>query len=66
MAYGIGEQLEAHIDKTAPWNPKKPWKIQRTMWRRLYKRMKNRRERRRAKLDPSCEPEYKRYHGWEY
>ena len=66
MAYGIGEQLEPGFWKQVVWNPDKPWQYQKSTWRKYCKIMKNRRERRRVKLNPLCQPEYKRYHGWEY
>ena len=66
MAYGIGEQLEPDVYKVVFWNPEKPWQVQKTMWRRYCKKSKVRRERRRTKLDVDCNPEYKRYKGWEF
>jgi len=65
MAYGKGEQLEPGLFKKLLWNPDKPWKIQGTTWRRWSKKMKVRQERRRARLNPECIPEYKTYDGWE-
>ena len=66
MGYGKGEQLEPDVYKELFWNPDKPWQIQKTMWRKWHKKMKVRRERRRAKLNPECTPEYKRFDGWEF
>ena len=67
VAYGLGEQLEPNIWKQLCWDSRKPWrKRSRSAWRGYYKAMKNRRERRRARLNPKCVPEYKRYKGWEY
>ena len=60
----LGEQIEPNLFKRVFWNPKKPWKIQRTMWRRYPKIIKVRSERRRAKQDPECQPLYKKYDGW--
>ena len=65
MAYGIGEQLEPDVWKVVFWNPEKPWKTQKTR-RRWHKKAKIRRERRRARLNVNCNPEYKRYMGWEF
>ena len=33
--------------------------------KKLLKRWKHKRERRRAKTDPDCTSEYKKYDGWE-
>jgi hypothetical protein len=66
MSYGLGEQLEPGFYKKVLWNPSKPWQKQQTAWRSWYKKTKIRRERRRAKADPECFPEYKRYWGWEF
>jgi hypothetical protein len=40
--------------------------MQDTRWRKWYKKTKTRRERRRAKRNPECTPEYKRFWDWEY
>jgi hypothetical protein len=67
MGYGIGEQLEGGITwQKLVKNSDKPWKIQKTQWRGYAKRLKAKRERRRARLDPECAPEYKRFRGYEY
>jgi len=66
MSWGTPEQLEPGLWKQICWNPKKPWQIQGTQWRKLYKMAKNRRERRRVKLDVECVPEYKKYKGYEW
>jgi len=66
MGYGVGEQLEPGLWKQVLWNPEKPWQKQITTWRRYPKKMKIRRERRRAKLNPECQPWYKRFYGWEW
>ena len=66
MGFGLGEQLEPGMWKQIVWNPDKPWQIQNSSWRRWYKKTKTRRERRRAKTNPECFPEYKRFHGWEF
>ena len=66
MAYGVGEQLEPDFYKVVFWDEEKPWKTQKTMWRRWHKKAKVRRERRRARLNVNCNSEYKRYEGWEF
>ena len=66
MGYGLGEQLEADLWKQVCWCSEEPWKIQKTMWRRWNKKAKVRRERRRARQDPECIPQYNRYRGWLY
>ena len=65
MSFGLGEQLEPFY-KGEVWNEDKPWQIQGTTWRKYGKQMKARRERRRAKRNPECDPEYKRFKGYEY
>ena len=66
MSYGLGEQLECNMwrFKAVCWNPDKPWQKQKTQWRGYFKKSKNRSERRRAKLDPECQPLYNKYSGW--
>ena len=66
MGYGKGEQLEPGLFKKLLWNTDKPWKVQDTTRRRWSKKMKVRRERRRANINPECIPEYKEYDGWEF
>ena len=63
MGYGMGEQLEPKFWKQVFWNPDKPWQMQKTMWRRWSKKAKIRKERRRARINAECEPEYKRFYG---
>ena len=57
------EQLEPDLWKQTHWNPNKPWKIQKTMWRKAYKTVKVRAERHRAKQDPECQPLYRQFYG---
>ena len=64
MGFGMGEQLEAGFWKQVVWNSDKPWQVQKTTWRKYAKSAKVRRERRRAKRDIECQPEYKRFYGW--
>ena len=66
MGYGLGEQLEPDMWKQLVWNPDRPWQVQKSMWRRYCKKAKVRRERRRAKLNPECQPWYRRFKGWEF
>ncbi len=55
MSFGRGEQIEREFD-----NPKN------RKSRKEYKQKKHRRERRRAKYDPECPNEYRKYSGYEY
>jgi len=66
MAYGLGEQLASDFSKVIFWNPKKPWKKQKTQWRGWHKKTKVRIERHRAKIDPECQPLYNCFKGWEF
>ena len=52
---GRGEQIERYFD-----DPKS------RKSRKREKTKKHRRERRRAKEDPNCTDEYRKYDGWEY
>lgn len=69
MAYGLSEQREYIFN---PWSfgipQDRPWqnRPRRSGGTRFMKLSKNRRERRRAKMQPDCVPEYKRFAGWEY
>lgn len=66
MGVGLGEQIESM----------RTWELIRrdspTPWReiaescRLRKTTKLRRERRRARLDPECLPQYRRYRGYQF
>ena len=60
MSYKLGDQIERG---KFCFNPSKPWQ-QRNSSYKYDKKMKARRERRRAKINPECTPEYKRFHGW--
>jgi hypothetical protein len=64
MSFGKGLQIEPGLYKQIAWNPDKPWQIQDSRWRKWFKQAKVRRERRRAKMNPECTPEYNRYHDW--
>jgi hypothetical protein len=57
----MNEQIERHMDF-----PKKDGSHKRSRYRDFLKKSKKREERRKAKLDPECQPTYKKYHGWEY
>lgn len=75
MAIGRGEKIDGAIPPyrralyAASWfglNECKPWQFAYRRFRsKPYRNLKHRRERRRAKVDPECTPEYNRYHGWE-
>ena len=43
-----------------------PWKIIRKHGVKYYKRVINKSERRRARMNPECNPTYGRYVGWEF
>jgi hypothetical protein len=55
------EQIERHMD----W-PKKDGSHKKSKYRDFLKKSKTREERRKAKLDPECQPTYNKYQGWEY
>jgi hypothetical protein len=57
----MNEQIERHMDF-----PKKDGSHKRSRYRDFLKKSKKREERRKAKLDPECQPTYKKYEGWEY
>ena len=60
MAYGAA-QIEHQFDRVKPGGEKRGDK-----YRRANKKDKIRKERRRAKHDPECHPQYRKYDGWEY
>ena len=65
MAYGA-EQLE-DINSCIFNNSNKPWmRRSRSGSRTFNKKARNRRERQRVRLNVECQPEHKRYFGWEY
>ena len=69
MAYGKGDQLEhgMRFYREMKFNTEKPWKKEsHTSYRKFDKMAKNRRERYRAKVDPECTPEYRRFNGLEW
>ena len=59
MALGKGEQIENEMHRTGRHG-------ECNHSARLQKQMKHRVERRRAKQNPECDPEYRRYSGWMY
>ena len=66
MATGLQDQIErrlSHSIRTS--NNQIPWRQCRGNYK-FGKLNKHRRERRRAKQDPECLPQYRRYNGWEY
>jgi len=64
MAYGRGMQIERKTDQEfAVFN--KPWGVVKHS-HKFDKMAKNRRERRRVKLNPECPPEYNRYYYYEW
>jgi len=61
MALGNGEQIEREFDYM--------FASKRGVVRhshKIDKQFKHRKERRRAKLNPECQPWYKRFYGWEW
>ena len=63
MSVGRGYQFESDLEYVI--KGKKPWGMLRNS-HRFEKAKKNRRERRRARLNPECIPEYNKYYGYEY
>lgn len=62
MAYGLGEQIEDNrIGFDCKWG-----RFVKKHSDRYRRRIKSRRERRRARINPECAPEYKRFKGWEW
>jgi hypothetical protein len=65
MSYGLGDQLERRLTADMIARSGKPWKrVSRPGYARNLKRFKHHRERQRARLNPECAPEYKRFSGW--
>ena len=64
MAYGLGEKLEHYLTKYFK-SFGKPWG-QKSRSSKYAKQAKNRRERKRIKLNPEAEPEHKRFRGYEW
>jgi len=66
MSYGVGDQIERKL--TARMYEGLPaWRQpRRSAYTSYLKLAKHRRERRRAKLDVECIPQYRRYKGWEW
>lgn len=65
MAYGLVWQLEPG-NSGVFFCDSRPWRNGRKRSGRTYKLLKVRAERRRARLDPECQPLYTRYRGYEY
>ena len=61
MATGRGEQIEKKMDRKM-----RPRRGTIRHSHRMYKKIKHKRERRRARENPECTPEYHRYDGWEW
>ena len=61
---GYRENLDISWFNKVNWNSDKPWKIQKTMWRRFYKKVMTRQERHRANKNPECQPLYKKFYGF--
>jgi len=59
MAVGNGDQIEKNLDYIFD---SKRGIVQHS--HKFDKQIKTRKERRRAKQNPECQPEYKRFHGW--
>lgn len=64
MAIGLTEQAEPGTTVMLA-TLRKPWAAVRKS-RKWIKAKKHRRERARAKVDPECMAQYRRYHGWEW
>jgi hypothetical protein len=45
---------------------KRPWVVLRKHGQKYYKRCINKSERRKANINPECEPTYEMYSGWEW
>lgn len=60
MSYGA-QQIEHLFDRRKPGGEGHT-----DAFRRANKKNKIRKERRRAKEDPECHPQYRKYDGWEY
>lgn len=66
MGAGRTEQFEG-IRSCIFQNEDKPWKQRDSSnSRKFAKKTKHKRERRRAKIDPECTDEYRKYEGFEY
>jgi hypothetical protein len=65
MALGLGDQFERLLRADLIAGSRRPWREARGNYR-FAKTGKHRRERRRARANPECLPEYRRYNGWEY
>jgi hypothetical protein len=64
MSRGRTAQIENDMDQLVS-EGDKPWRMDRKS-HKMVKKWKNRRERKRAKDDPECAPEYSKYDGWEW
>lgn len=65
MSIGRREQIENKLATELFKDEKKPWK-KRKISNKQEKTLKRRRERRRAKNNPECPSEYRKYKGFEY
>ena len=61
MAIGLPEQIEGPLEVRL----KNSWTTKKYS-HKWDKTMQHRKERRRAKKEPTCQPEYRRYYGWEW
>lgn len=61
MAAARGEQIEKKMDRKM-----RPRRGYIGHSHKLLKKIIHKRERRRAKSDPECPPEYHKYDGWEW
>ena len=57
----MAEQIERHMDKVKRGGEHPAFDA-----RRFSEKQKKREERRKAKIDPECQPTYNKYQGWEY
>lgn len=66
MAAGIGQQIENAFECECVTDfGAMPWR-QVSSSHRIDKTLKHRRERRRARSDVECDPQYRRYREWEF
>ena len=63
---GRARQIENHMDqKSATYWGDKPWGMDKRS-HKFLKDLQHRRERRRAKKDPECSAEYRKYDGYDW
>ena len=65
MSVGLTEQIERKLTLSMYADGKKPWKVIKNS-HKYSKTMQHRKERREARLNPECFPNYRRYFGFEW